>query len=380
MNRAARQILPPLLLALFALGIFHFRVRHEMPDFAVYRQAAIRAIHAEPLYRAGDGHYQFKYLPAFALAMAPLAWMDADTAAALWFAVSFVGLLIFLRWSVRLVPERRLTFWPLLLLTLLFMVKFYGHELVLGQANTMFGLCLLLTLGALDLDAPGWAGAFVAAAVLVKPYGILFAPWLLVSGKERALVAGAVTGLAGLLVPAIVYGWAGNLHLLAGWYHTVTSTTAGNLVASDNVSFAAMWAKWLGIGRAAAVLAGVTALAAFGAAAWTWWRRDVSAPDSSPNYLEVALLLLLVPLLSPQGWDYVLLLATPAVVLVLDRWKDVGVAWRAVTAIALAVMGLTQFDLMGRALYGRFMATSAVTVAAIALTIAIVHLRWRRLA
>src|SRR5471030_2180559 len=105
MNRAARQILPPLLLALFALGIFHFRIQYEMPDFAVYRQAAVRAIHAEPLYRAEDGHYQFKYLPAFALAMAPFAWMDAETAAAIWFAVSFVGLLIFLRWSVRVLPE-----------------------------------------------------------------------------------------------------------------------------------------------------------------------------------------------------------------------------------------------------------------------------------
>ena len=46
-----------------------------MVDFEVYRTAAARALDAEPLYRADDGHYQFKYLPAFALAMAPFAWI-----------------------------------------------------------------------------------------------------------------------------------------------------------------------------------------------------------------------------------------------------------------------------------------------------------------
>ena len=33
---------------------------------------------------------------------------------------------------------------------------------------------------------------------------------------------------------------------------------------------------------------------------------------SEPNYLEFGLLMILVPLLSPQGWDYVLLIAAPA--------------------------------------------------------------------
>ena len=38
--------------------------------------------------------------------------------------------------------------------------------------------------------------------------------------------------------------------------------------------------------------------------------------------------MLLVPLLSPQGWDYVLLIAAPAFFLLFDRWPSVGVAWR----------------------------------------------------
>ncbi len=377
MNRALKQILPPLLVALAALALFEVRIRHEMVDFGVYRQAAVRAIDAEPLYRPEDGHYQFKYLPAFALAMAPFAELDPDTADAIWFALSVAFIAMILRWSVRLLPERRLTFPQLVGLTFIFMVKFYGHELTLGQANAIFGLLLLLMLGALDMDAPAAAGVFVALALLVKPYGVLFAPWLLVSAGRRALVAFAATTIAVLILPALVYGWTGKLHLLAAWYHTVTSTTGENLIVSDNISFAAMWAKWLGAGRPAAVLAIVSALAVFALAAWTWWRRrDVDAP----NYLEIALLMILVPLVSPQGWDYVLLLATPAVVVVIDRWRDVSAAWQIVTGATLAVMGLTIFDLMGRTLYARFMATSLISVCAVGLVAALVNLRRLKLA
>ena len=49
---------------------------------------------------------------------------------------------------------------------------------------------------------------------------------------------------------------------------------------------------------------------------------------AAPEYLECALLMLLIPLVSPQGWDYVLLLATPAVVCLVDRWREFPTIWR----------------------------------------------------
>jgi hypothetical protein len=42
-------------------------------------------------------------------------------------------------------------------------------------------------------------------------------------------------------------------------------------------------------------------------------------------------------------------------------------------------MGLTVFDIMGRALYAEFMALSIVSVAAIGAAVALTHLRWRSL-
>jgi hypothetical protein len=363
------------LLGLAAL-IYTVRIRNEMVDFNVYRTAARRAVAGEPLYRASDGHYQFKYLPAFALAMAPFAVVDPEAARITWFALSAGLLTAFLRWSVRALPERRRSERLLLWLTVLFMAKFYAHELMLGQTNILLGVLLVGSLLAVQVDQPYVAGVLVGGAAFIKPYALLLLPWLgFTAGSTAVLSAGGALA-AGLVLPAAVYGWSGNVDQLVGWFHAVTGTTEGNLLGADNVSLSAMWAKWLGIGPPATALAIITTGGALGLVATVWVRRQQIA---DPEYLEFALLLLLIPLLSPQGWDYVLLLGTPAVVCLLDRWSDVSREWRVATALSLGLMGLTIFDVMGRALYERFMALSVVTVAAVGAAISLTHLRWRLL-
>jgi hypothetical protein len=377
-NRAAlRPLVWPLIVAVLTVAAYNLRIRREMVDFNVYWTAASRAMQAEPLYRAEDGHYQFKYLPAFAVGLAPFAMIDRETAKAIWFALS-VGLLVaFVRWSVVGVPERRRAPRVLTWLAILFMAKFYAHELTLGQANILLGAMLVGALLAVQIEMPQAGGALIGAAVFVKPYAIILVPWLAFShGARPALVALGVVG-AGLALPAVLYGWPGNIELLRAWLATVTASTAPTLLGADNISLAAMWAKWIGVGRLASGLATATAGAMIGFVALAWHRRRTIG---EPDYLEVALLMLLIPLLSPQGWDYVLLLATPAVILLMDRWEDLARGWRLATVTTLAVMGLTMFDVMGRALYSRFMALSIVTVCAIGVAALLVRLRRRALA
>lgn len=365
------------LLGLVCIIGYHFHIQREMADFHVYRTAAGRVLQGAPLYQLGDGHYQFKYLPVFALAAIPLALVGADIAKAAWFGVSIVLLVTFILRSGRALPDRRRPLPVVLGLTTMFMVKFYVHELTLGQTNVLLGVLLIGGLLALQNGSPRIAGLCVALAVFVKPYALILLPWLLVSSGVTATLVACVALAAGLLLPAVIYGWSGNLELLAAWYHTVTASTAGNLLGADNVSIAAMWAKWIGVGPAAAALAMLTVAALLGLVAVIWLRRRGVA---HPDYLEYALLMLLIPLVSPQGWDYVLLLGTPAVVCVLDRWSRLSRAWQTLALASLVLMGLTFFDLMGRAFYGRFMALSLVTVAALGLTATLAHLRWQRAA
>jgi hypothetical protein len=348
-----------------------------MVDFAVYRTAGARAIDAAPLFRPDDGHYQFKYFPAFALAMIPLAIVPEEAAKAIWFGLSVALLVVLVRVSVRTLPERRRSERFLGWMAALLMAKFYLHELNLGQTNVLLAVLLVGALAAAGQGRAGWAGALVGAGVFVKPYALILVPWLWFAGGVRAAAALAATLAAGLILPAAVYGWSGNLDQVRGWYRTVTDTTAPNLLAPENISLATMWAKWLEPGSTASSLATVSVVVVFALAAAAWiWRR----PVRQPLYLEFGVLMLLVPLVSPQGWDYVLLLATPAAICLADRFREMGRPWQIVTAAGFAFMSFTIFDLLGRSLYAQMMALSVVSVAAMVLVVSLVMVRRRALA
>jgi hypothetical protein len=364
-------------LILLAIVVYDSRIRREMVDFTVWQQAVVRGLDGEPLYRQEDGHYQFKYFPGFVLMMAPFGLVDQDTGKWLWFAISLALLAALLRWSITALPGRRLPPWILVSCTVVLMAKFYAHELLLGQTNLLLGALLMAALLAVRRDQPLVAGGLVGLAVFVKPYALILVPWLLVTHGWRTAAMSAGIVIVGLWLPASLYGWHGNLDLLHGWFRTVTDSTTPNLLGNDNVSIPAMWAKWLGPGSIASGLALLTMVGTLALVIVVWRRRRAVA---APEYLECALLMLLVPLISPQGWDYVLLLATPAVVCTVDRWPELTRPWQWGLGIALALMGLTMFDVMGRALYGQFMALSIVSVCALAVAVGLAHVRGRGLA
>ena len=366
-----------LAIVLLAAVVYYASVRDEMIDFLTWREAAVRAYHAEPLYRTEDGHYQFKYFPLFAVVMAPFALLPPEAGKVVWFASLIVLLAFLLRASITALPARRLSQRTLLLVVIALMAKFYAHELVLGQTNLLLGGLLMGALLAVQRERHAAAGALVGAGVFVKPYALILVPWLLGVSGVRAVASAALVIAAGLLIPAAVYGWDGNLALLQAWARTVTDSTAPNLLGNDNVSIAAMCAKWLGIGPLASSLSWIALLMIASGVLVVWKRRD---HVSEPDYLDFALLLLLIPLISPQGWDYVLLLGTPAVACLVDRFRELARPWQVAVGLALGVMGFTMFDLLGRTLYGQFMALSLITVCALVAGAGLGYVRWRALA
>src|SRR6185436_3141490 len=265
----------------------------------------------------------------------------------------------------------------LLVVTFLAMAKFYAHELVLGQVNLLFGVLAALAIVWMASGRDAAAGALLALAVVVKPYAAMFLPWIAVR-RSRAAFAAMIGGLAILLLlPAARYGWQGNLQLLGDWWHTVTATTAPNLANPDNVSLRAMFTKWLGPDSSAPLLAaGLTAILLGLAGIVMAGRGNLKAPDA----LEGSLLLLMIPLLSPQGWDYVLLIGTPAVMLLVNYLPALPRGLRVMTVTAIAAVAFSIFDLMGRAAYATFMQLSLITVFVLIEIAAIVTLRFRRAA
>lgn len=364
---------------LVALGIWLFAARasSRMPDFEVYWRAGVRAAAAEPLYRPSDADYQFKYFPGFAALAIPLGALPLATARAAWFAVSAVALVALLPLSVALLPDRRQPRWLLITILLVGLGKYYAEDLVLGQINILVALVATAALLAFHRGREAVAGLLVALAVVLKPYALILVPWIAARRKWRS-VAAVTVGLAfALALPALAYGVDATVDLHRDWWRTVSATTESLLLHSDNVSLASLWAKRLGIGSAATALAAVSAIAMLAAAAFVFLRRrDVAMPDG----LEAGLLLALTPLVSPQGWDYVLLLSTVALVYVANDYDRLPRALRLLTIAAVAVIGLSLYDLLGRRLLYTLLDFSAITIGMVVLIGALVWLRARSIA
>jgi hypothetical protein len=248
---------------------------------------------------------------------------------------------------------------------------------VLGQVNILLGAAAVGAVHLMRAGREAPAGALIAAGICIKPYAVLLLPWL-AARRRIASVATAVLGFAAiLLLPIPIYGWTETVGLHRDWWQTVTTSTAPNLLNPDNVSVAAMWAKWIGMGRPAELLALATSLGLLAMAALVVARREAV---KFPEALEVALLLTLLPLLSPQGWDYVFLLSTPAVVLLVNGERSLPNGLRWATIAALATIAFSLYDVMGRRAYARFMAVAAISVCYLVAAAALCALRLRRVA
>ncbi|MEO5896044.1 MAG: glycosyltransferase family 87 protein [Vicinamibacterales bacterium] len=379
-SRTRRRFIAAGLTAIVIVGIvaiYVFKIAERMPDYDVYRRAAERALVAAPLYRPDDGHFQFKYLPAFAVVMLPLALVPEAVARACWFAASILILVVLLRKTVSVLPDRHHSRAWLIGITFVLLAKFYAHELELGQVNIAMTAFVVLALAQMRAGRELGAGLLIAAAIVLKPYAVLLLPWL-VARRRMASLAGAALGIAAaLLLPVAVYGFEGNLHLLGEWWRTVTETTAPNLADFNNVSAASVFARRLGPGPVAQALAVALVCALLAVAAAVFFKRS---PIPAPEPLEAGLLLTLMPIISPQGWDYVFLLSTLATMLLVNYRAQLPTVIKSVVTGALIVIAFSIYDLVGRAVYQQFMRMSIITICYLAVIGGLAALRWRKVA
>ena len=376
-RRAGLRAVAGSLIVAAAIWVFAFKASSRMPDFEVYWTAGGRAARAEPLYRPEDGVYRLLYFPTFAVLAIPLGSLPLPGAKVVWFAASATALAALIWLGVQALPERRRPTWWLVLVAIVGLGKYYAEELVLGQANLMLAVVATGAIVALAARREALAGGLLALAVVVKPYGLIFLPWLVARRQIASTMAAAIGLLGGVAVVSGIYGVHGAIDLHRNWWWTVTDRTAGTLAHSDNVSVASMYTKWLGTGALADWLTATTsAILLFSAVSVFLARRGVARPDA----LEAALLLTLTPLLSPQGWDFVLLVSTPAIVYLANYHDRLPRVLRTLSVAAVAVLGLTLFDLLGRRLLYALLNASVLTLAVFVVIASLCALRFRRVA
>lgn len=383
-----------LILALAAgllfLVLFLGKIKNEMHDFQVNYTAGYRLGQGETIYRPwkpdtgweNDGHWQFKYSPFSAFVYLPLSWMPLAAAKGIWFLMIVLSMAALFLFSVKAAAFPPGLGIGAALLAVLILVKFFLRELQLGQINAiitamLMGMTALLVKGE-NAPNPGRdrsAGLLWGLAFALKPYAAIFLPYFAVKKRWRTLAAGILAAAVSLIIPALFYGFRGNLAVLREWISSLSESTPALFTSQDNVSLLACFSKWTGQPPLAAILFG-TAVALLAVLTFVFILRGKNAPGSV--FPECALLLLLIPLISPLGWDYTFLAAFPAVVIVLRRFADFSKAWKILLMIDFAVIGLSLYDLLGRRLYSHFMSWSIPTLNFLILAAAVFYLRFKR--
>lgn len=363
-------------------GLFIWKGKTALVDFRVFYTAGERFLAGEQLCQPSDGHYQFKYLPISALYFVPLSLLPLAGAKFLWLVVVTAAMIGIVYFSYRLLGSTE-DKWPTLVLpTVFIMLKFYLREMELGQTNAVLTLILLGSLAALLAKKDLLSGLLMGLAISLKPYALIFLPYVALKGRFKALGAAISTTIITLLLPSLRYGFDGNVTLHQEWWNLVSHSTRGLLTNPDNVSLFGAFAKWFGdtsvvaTGFSIAAAGALLLVACYVVTRPIDLRKDELAVRTA-WLAESSLLLILIPLLSPQGWDYVFLTGTLGTMLLISVRKQMPkVCWWFLIAV-FAVVGLSLYDLLGRELYRAFMDASILTACFVLIAL---YLMWLRLA
>ena len=371
------------LVAILVGTFFLFQMHENMVDFSVNYEAGKRLRWGETLYRVEDEHYMFKYPPFAAVIYLPLSYLNPAAAKCFWYLIVAASIIGILYLSLKLMPSVSIKSWILIIATFLILGRFFFRELYLGQINAFITFFLLAMLKFLGTDKESrfkrlniYAGLLWGLAVLLKPYAVIFFPYLLVKKKWRVLSSGAAFIVIGLLVPAFYYGFRGNLVVIQEWANSLSQSTPLLLSSQDNVSLIAFFMKWTGNQSLSLVLAGLIIGTLAGLILFLIKKGRYL---NHPQVLEGMLLLLIVPLISPLGWDYTFLMAAPGVMLLLNYFPYFHKSGKFLLIINFFVIAFLLYDLMGEKFYALFMSWSIITINFIVLVGFLSYLRLKKI-
>jgi len=392
LGTSALAILGLLVTVLIAAG--------ERNDMDIFLQASadLRAGRNAYLLRYNEW-YRYFYSPFFALAIAPLSWFGAAGAKWLW-GLSIIALTLR---SLRIMeswlglsdapPVERARFHTLLLLLLFQPVRDNINSMQLTP------LLVWLSLEGLRLiraERPWLGGAFIAIGLDVKLLPAVLLPYLLWRRHWMGALASVAVFAALQFAPALVLGWDQLMELQRTRAELLNPTDARHILDEEEPSFIALGSllsaylsteggssNTLDLPRnlaaltieqiAILLLIGRLALIAL-TLAFVRWPPFRAEHDTWRLLREAAYLLLCTVLLFPHQRNYSLLLAAPAIALLLHARLIMppsrSSTWWTI-ALVLVFLGLNTELLLGEFadVYAHYKLKSFVVIGLIAMLI-----------
>jgi alpha-1,2-mannosyltransferase len=274
--------------------------------------------------------------PHFHLLVLPLARLSPGLAVTIWIGLSLFALVVSLLVIGR---EMKIQWTPVRVLAAAAgTLAFAGTQsfFVTGQLSLLLLLALTICWVAARHDRWPLAGALLGACLSIKPFLLIFLPYLLGTRRFRALTVTLVTAAGAFLVGLLVFGpaayasWYRALAASGDWAWTVMNASAFGFfrrafdaqpIATPLVIAPRLVRGWI---AAAALVGIVTFIAAIR-------DRATGAIDRAFGLLLVA-----AQLISPLGWIYYLWLPAGPVAAAAFGSRPDGSRRRAARGLAIA--------------------------------------------
>ena len=364
--------------------------RFWLSDFEVYYKAAARILQGQNLYRIkADDFYIFKYSPFSAVLFIPFSIFPFWIAKVMyWLFYSFI-MLACIELSISMTSPGRLNEKPvrintIVILTGLVMMVHFLRELHLGQVNVLLLFLYLLTCRSLLDKKAGAAGFLIALGVFIKPFGLIFLPYLLYKGRWKELGFFILYTLILALVPFLFYRSAAMMeNQYIAWFHEVV-VELGNKQAFSlpaNQTIFSVLARYLFLGGVLNTPAlflsfQCLVLAVLALLVILFIRKGNGIANR--DFPEMLLLMGLIPLLAFSGENSFCMLL-PAVVLMLYVFRNLSLPLKILAVIAFLFLGGNMHDLWGDTISAWIDKVSLISFGAMIVCYILADIRFRKL-
>jgi hypothetical protein len=329
------QKLAWLALGIYIVGLGIAATLRVQGDFSVYYRTGERVLAGAPLYPPDDPD-RFLYAPLFAFLFAPLAMLPRRGAQLAFFIVNAGALVAFVMGAGAMLfgRARRLSA-MLIVAPVALTFRFIGNNVEHGQVNLIVLALIVWAIVWARESRAARSGIALAAAILIKPFAILAAIYLVIKRRFSALADTAVAAAAILAAPIVAFGPARWMDQNAAYWSAVASMTDRYRLMLTNQSavsaVARLMHRWsraadtsheaVAIGTAIEI---VLAVAVF---VWIEFIRISTTHDNdldgSGSWLALAGLFCLMPGFAPISWkSYYAALLVPYMALVAGLWED----------------------------------------------------------
>ena len=323
-------------LAWLAVGVYLIAlsiaaVLRTQGDFNIYYRAGARVLHGETIYRLDESNH-FLYAPIFAIFFAPFAALPIRAAQLAWYLISAVSIVALIIGSSRMLLGRKHRLEAaLIVVPVILAARFINNNIEHGQINlpTLALAVWAIILG--EEDRSMVSGAMLAAAILIKPFAILAALFLLLERRLLSILFSIVFGIVLMLAPMAVFGARGTIDRTTGYLQVVGSMTDRYTLMITNQSASSAIARLMSIGAGPganpshlALYAGTVFELGLIAAVVIWFLRCDESTRSGfrPHRFQLAALFCIMPSMVPISWkSYYAALLVPYMLLTFVLWS-----------------------------------------------------------